>query len=468
MASDAGEIKLDPVNPRTENGRQFLDTVSRMAQADLRDLHRYAGMLAHKATLESISRVGSGAVVVLGEAISLPEHTASYACILYTAEPILHRQGHTALFVRFALSLFSEGDRRQLRAVPAFVASIARALGQHARSLGAASAAMRAITRAAEATAPNPHCLTACHAVAAMLGCDGKHYREVCAMADSDIFEVLPAASGCQVEDVLCFYYYAGVAYAALKKWSKATDSFSMVLVTPSAALSAVAMAAERWRILCSLMAAGKPPSMPVAASQGMARSLADDVRPFTRIAEAFVTLNPTALAEALKAEEEALAASSLTGLAAQLHRAQQARVILGLTSTFVTITTAEIAEKLGLGSAADAEALVFDLVRAGTLRASIDQERGVVSFLDDDATADPAMLVKRVESLVGAAAALADAIATRERDVVLSPDCVKHATMRARGRVSAEAGRSGAMAAAAGGADADVAEAMRRSTLDM
>lgn len=82
MASDAGEIKLDPVNPRTENGRQFLDTVSRMAQADLRDLHRYAGMLAHKATLESISRVGSGAVVVLGEAISLPEHTASYACIL--------------------------------------------------------------------------------------------------------------------------------------------------------------------------------------------------------------------------------------------------------------------------------------------------------------------------------------------------------------------------------------------------
>tara|TARA_Y100000780_G_C13453943_1_gene328207 strand:+ start:314 stop:511 length:198 start_codon:yes stop_codon:yes gene_type:complete len=38
----------------------------------------------------------------------------------YTAEPILHRQGHTALFVRFALSLFSEGDRRQLRAVPAF------------------------------------------------------------------------------------------------------------------------------------------------------------------------------------------------------------------------------------------------------------------------------------------------------------------------------------------------------------
>ena len=125
-------------------------------------------------------------------------------------------------------------------------------------------------------------------------------------------------------------------------------------------------------------------------------------------------------------------------------------------------------AEKLGLGSAADAEALVFDLVRAGTLRASIDQERGVVSFLDDDATADPAMLVKRVESLVGAAAALADAIAPRERDVVLSPDCVKHATMRARGRVSAEAGRSGAMAAAAGGADADVAEAMRRSTLDM
>lgn len=82
MATDAGEIKLDPVNPRTANGKKFLDTVSRMAQADLSNLHKYAGMLAHKATLDSIHGVGSGAVVVLGEAISLPDHTASFACIL--------------------------------------------------------------------------------------------------------------------------------------------------------------------------------------------------------------------------------------------------------------------------------------------------------------------------------------------------------------------------------------------------
>lgn len=173
------------------------------------------------------------------------------------------------------------------------VASIARALGHHARKLGAASAAMRAITRAAMATAPNPHCLTPSHAVAAMLGCDSKHYREVCAMADSDLFEVMPKATGSLVEDVLCYYYYAGVAYAALKKWGKATDAFSMVLVTPSATLSAVSFEAERWRILCSLMATGKAPLPPVAATQGMVRSLAADVRPFTHIAEAFVTMDP-------------------------------------------------------------------------------------------------------------------------------------------------------------------------------
>jgi len=101
-------------------------------------------------------------------------------------------------------------------------------------------------------------------------------------------------------------------------------------------------------------------------------------------------------------------------------------------------------------------------------LRARVDQERGIVRFLDDDVTADPARLVERIESLVGAAVALSEAVAEREASLVLSADFIGHAAAKAQREAEvrrvADRGARGPAGMGVADIDADTAEAMARS----
>lgn len=125
------------------------------------------------------------------------------------------------------------------------------------------------------------------------MACRCKLYKDLCEIADTEVLGVMPRKSGIKIEDILCFFYYSGIAYAAMKRWKRAMDAFSMCLVTPAAALSAVAIEAQKRRILCSLIATGALPASPKAATTGMMQGLKKPTAAYTAIAHAFAAREP-------------------------------------------------------------------------------------------------------------------------------------------------------------------------------
>jgi len=92
------------------------------------------------------------------------------------------------------------------------------------------------------------------------------------------------------------------------------------------------------------------------------------------------------------------------------------------LTKTYLTLSLAEIASELGLDEAnvGEIEALLFDMISSGEVRARIDRNTGNVSFEDDEDDMDAAMVAKmqdKLHHILG----LAGRIASFEQEVISS-----------------------------------------------
>lgn len=173
------------------------------------------------------------------------------------------------------------------------VGIICNALARHSLDHSAAMSTVRPLRRAADLLSPAKHLLTPAHSSFALVACRCKLYKDLCEISDTEVLGVMPRQTGIKVEDVLCFFYYSGIAYAAMKRWKRAVDSFSMCLVTPAAALSAVAVQAQKYRVLCSLIATGAAPGKPKAATMGMMQGLKRPTAAYSDIASAYASADP-------------------------------------------------------------------------------------------------------------------------------------------------------------------------------
>ncbi|WAQ96152.1 CSN3-like protein [Mya arenaria] len=121
-----------------------------------------------------------------------------------------------------------------------------------------------------------PAQLTSIHADLCQLCLLSKNFKPALQFMDVDITDISKEGGHFDSKDFLCFYYYGGIIYTALKKYDRALYFFEIVITCPSTAVSHIMLEAYKKYILVALILHGKLPTLPKYTSPVVARYIKD------------------------------------------------------------------------------------------------------------------------------------------------------------------------------------------------
>jgi len=268
--------------------------------------------------------------------------------------------------------------------------------------------AIRPLQHATCALQPTPSHFTPLHAEFLKACLLAKCYSAAQPILDQELMHVDREATLVVPRDLLLCHYYAGMIHTGLKRYQSALDAFMLAVTAPTHVLNAIMMEAYKKALLCALIVRGEPPSLPKYVSPMVARAIKNTIAPYTEFAEAFGKSEASALREVLTKHEAAFVADHNLGLAKQCLPASMRRTIRRLTETYLTLSLSQISELIGLEDAAAAERRVREMIISSEIYATIDQQKGVVHFLERPEHYDSHEAVKLMEGALGGAISLA------------------------------------------------------------
>ena len=232
---------------------------------------------------------------------------------------------------------------------------------------------------------------------------------------------------------LLLYYYYGGCIYAALKKFDRALFFFEVCVTTPTAAVSHIMLEAYKKYQLVGLLVHGDKPksfkdnfSLPKFTSPLVGKFLKPLCSAYSELVSAYTANNQAELRAAVTKHQEVFTADNTMGLVRQVMSSQVRSSIRRLTRTFITLSLADLATRVGLSSPQEVEAELVSMIQAGSIQARISQQDGMVSFdTNPDSFSSPAML-GLLEAGVSAAICLDRQVTSMEEEMMLSPAYVK------------------------------------------
>ena len=116
-------------------------------------------------------------------------------------------------------------------------------------------------------------------------------------------------------------------------------------------------------------------------------------------------------------------------GLVKQCVAALHSKNIQRLTKTFLTLSLADMANRVGLdGGAAEAERHVLKMIEEGAIHATINQKDGMVSFHDNPVLNDSDAMQRHLEEQMGLCMELSNKLGEMDREISVNPQYVQKA----------------------------------------
>jgi len=255
-----------------------------------------------------------------------------------------------------------------------------------------AMTALPALRAAVERFRPYEWVLTPLHSEFLKVCLKAKHYTYALPVLDKPILDVMPKYTLTSVFGFLLYFYYGGLIYIGVKRFHSALQCFHICLGCPGQAVSAIQMDAWKKFVLVTMIETGEVPAPPKNISQALSRvlqhrSMAASIgTAYYELTECFRQRDMSKLRTLLSAPEaaDAFNRDQNLGLAKQCLPALQRRLVLQLTSTYLTLSLEDLRTKAYIGSIAETESLLFDMITRGQLCAQIDHESNHVVFTDD------------------------------------------------------------------------------------
>eukprot|EP00004_Rigifila_ramosa_P024873 TRINITY_DN7311_c0_g1_i1.p1 TRINITY_DN7311_c0_g1~~TRINITY_DN7311_c0_g1_i1.p1 ORF type:complete len:461 (-),score=116.18 TRINITY_DN7311_c0_g1_i1:871-2127(-) len=241
------------------------------------------------------------------------------------------------------------------------------------------------LRRSVTATASKPRLLTPMHADFLQVAILAKSYDYARTLVDENACEIDPKTA-IQPQDVLLYYYYAGIVYAVLKNFSRSAEMLLAAISMPAVSVSAIQLEAYKKYVLVSLLAFGSVRPLPRHTSSSVSRLAPQFAPAYVEFAELFAKKNSTNLLKFYTENAQGFANDRNSGLAQQCLAALPRVAVKELTTLYSLMPLAELAATLGLKNAQEAEELLFQMVASGELRAQINKQDHTVQFCDEDA----------------------------------------------------------------------------------
>ncbi|RDD41433.1 COP9 signalosome complex subunit 3 [Trichoplax sp. H2] len=230
----------------------------------------------------------------------------------------------------------------------------------------------------------SPDELTPIHCDLAKLCLAAKCLKPVVPFLDVDITSLLSSLDPfVDTERFLLYFYYGGMVYAAIKKWELALFYFEVVTTTPCHVLSRIMIEAYKKYILISLLVRGKYVPLPSYTSHLVNNNFKAMFKSYHDFANAYAKNDAPKVLESLNKNRETMIEDSNYGLAKQCIQSLTRRNILRLTKTFLTLSPADMADRVHLANANEAELRLLRMIEEKDIFATINQQDGMISFHD-------------------------------------------------------------------------------------
>jgi len=198
----------------------------------------------------------------------------------------------------------------------------------------------------------------------------------------------------------------------------------------PTAAVSHIMLEAYKKYQLVALIVHGDKPkdsvSLPKFTSPIVNKFLKPLCSAYTEIVNAFYLNSAHELRNVFTKYRELFETDGNLGLVNQVVQEQTRTNIKRLTKTFVTLSLADVASRVGLETPSQAEREIVEMIKAGSIHATISQQDGMVRFhLNPESYQSPDML-RLVEESVTRAINLDKQVEKLTEDVMKSNQYIK------------------------------------------
>ncbi|XP_064478967.1 COP9 signalosome complex subunit 3-like [Ornithodoros turicata] len=282
------------------------------------------------------------------------------------------------------------------------------------------------LTRAISKIQLFPSQLTSIHADLCQLCLLAKCLKPALQFLDIDITDISRENDHYDAKHFLLYFYYGGMIYTALKNYERALYFFEVAITTTSMAVSHIMMEAYKKYILVSLILYGKVPSLPKYTSQVVSRFIKPLSQPYLDLAAAYTSNNPDQVRAILSKHAETYSRDNNTGLAKQCLAALYKKNIQRLTKTFLTLSLADMANRVQLSGPTEAERYIFNMIEEEDIFASINQKDGMVVFLDNPEKYNTPHMFKRLEEEMRKFIQLNEKLKQMDQEIAVDPKYIQ------------------------------------------
>merc|ERR1712137_765514 len=228
----------------------------------------------------------------------------------------------------------------------------------------------------------SPEHLTALHAQFTKLCLVSKCYHFALPLLQEDLFEF--DRKGMNTTDYLLYFYYGGLVFVGMKRFSDAFNFFKRAFTAPAYVPSAIMVESYKKYALVSLILYGEIRSLPHYTSPVVSRHLKTVCKPYIEFGLLYAKNDVAQLREFYLSNQELIQQDNNVGLIKQAINSSYEQQIKMRTKCFLTLSLQDIAEGVKLPSIEEAEKYVLRMIEEGKICATINQKDGMVSFNDD------------------------------------------------------------------------------------
>lgn len=302
---------------------------------------------------------------------------------------------------------------------------------------------IRVVSRAIEQIRQLDTQLTPIHADLCQLSLKAKNFNLVLPYLDTDITDISTVAAECKNQQqqqpqhtldanndakyFLLYYYYGGMIYTAVKNYERALYFFEVCITTPAMAMSHIMLEAYKKFLMVSLIVEGKIAYIPKNA-QVIGRFMKPLANHYHDLVNVYGNSSSEELRIIILKYSEAFTRDNNMGLAKQVATSLYKRNIQRLTKTFLTLSLTDVASRVQLSSAAEAERYILNMIKSGEIFASINQKDGMVLFKDDPEQYNLPDMFLNVQTNITQVLDLVKQINKMEEEIILNPMYVKKA----------------------------------------
>lgn len=227
--------------------------------------------------------------------------------------------------------------------------------------------------------------LTSVHSDLLQLSLGSKNFTMAFDLLGVDILDIhKPHNVKFESKFLLGYFYYGGCIYGAMKQYDSALFFFEQALTVPAFVLSQIMIESYKKFILISLICKGKLLNLPKYTSRLVINQIKPLCANYHELASAFTNFDSEKLTLLCQKYQSSFEADKNTGLIKQLQHSFYKKNIQKLTKTFITLSLSDMALKVKLSSAKEAEIYMLNMIKDRDIFATINQKDGMVSFHDN------------------------------------------------------------------------------------